>query len=63
MTSQQLQQLNLRLNQWRAGHMDTKDMQAAYRQQVIEFTLSSMALENEPVNPQRLATLLCQPAR
>lgn len=33
------------------------------RQQVLNFTLSSMALENEPVNPQRLAQLLNQPAR
>lgn len=63
MTPQQLQQLDLRLNQWRTNHVGTKDMQAAYRQQVLKFTLSSMALENEPVNPQRLATLLCQPAR
>lgn len=63
MTPQQLQQLDLRLNQWRTNHADTRDMRAAYRQQVLKFTLSSMALENEPVNPQRLAALLCQPAR
>lgn len=62
MTSRQLQQLDQRLNQWRAQHADAASMRAAYRQQVIRFTLSSMALENEPVNPQRLAQLLNQPA-
>jgi hypothetical protein len=63
MTPKQLQQLDQRLNNWRASHADTESVRAAYRQQVLKFTLSSMALENEPVNPQRLAALLCQPAR
>lgn len=63
MTPKQLQQLDQRLNQWRASHADVESVRAAYRQQVLKFTLSSMALENEPVNPERLAKLLCQPAR
>ena len=63
MTSKQLQQLDQRLSQWRAQHADAASVRAAYRQQVVKFTLSSMALENEPVNPQRLAQLLNQPAR
>ena len=63
MTSKQLQQLDQRLKQWRAQHADTASVRAAYRQQVMKFTLSSMALENEPINPQRLAQLLKQPDR
>lgn len=63
MNPKQLKQLDQRLNQWRANHADTASVRAAYRQQVLKFTLSSMALENEPVNPERLAMLLCQPAR
>ena len=63
MNPKQLQQLDQRLTQWRANHSDTESVRAAYRQQVLKFTLSSMALENEPVNPERLVTLLCQPAR
>ncbi|MDN5881955.1 MAG: hypothetical protein L0H75_00505 [Nitrosospira sp.] len=63
MTPQQLQQLDQYLNQWRAKHSDAESLQAAYRQQVLKFTLSSMALENEPVDPKWLAKLLNQPAR
>ena len=63
MNQQQLQQLDQLLNQWRTSHSDAQSKRLAYRQQVQKFTLSSMALENEPVNPERLAMLLCQPAR
>lgn len=63
MNPMQLQQIDQRLNQWRASHAGAESVRAAYRQQVLKFTLSSMALENEPVNPERLAMLLCQPAR
>ena len=63
MNQQQLQQLDQHLNQWRTSHSDTESRRLAYRQQVQKFTLSSMALENEPVKPERLAMLLCQPAR
>lgn len=63
MNPKQLQQLDHRLNQWRANHADAESVRVAYRQQVLKFTLSSMALENEPVNPERLAKLLGQPAR
>lgn len=60
MNQQQLQQLDQRLSQWRTSHSDTESRRLAYRQQVQKFTLSSMALENEPVNAERLAMLLCQ---
>ena len=63
MTHKQLQQLDHRLDQWRAQHTDAASLRAAYRQRVLQFTLNSMALENEPVNPERLAILLCQPVR
>ena len=63
MNPEQLQKIDQQLNQWRASHTDTESRRLAYRQQVQKFTLSSMALENEPVNPERLAMLLCQPAR
>lgn len=63
MTPKQLKQLDQRLNQWRAGHPDAESLRAAYRQWVLKFTLSSMSLENEPVNPERLTKLLNQPAR
>jgi len=63
MNPKQLQQLDQHLKQWRATHADADSVRTAYRQQVLKFTLSSMALENEPVNPERLAELLCQPVR
>ncbi|MEO6561846.1 MAG: hypothetical protein ABIN99_02205 [Nitrosospira sp.] len=63
MTLKQLQQLDQHLNQWRADHPDAESLRAAYRRQVLKFTLSSMALENEPVNPERLTKLLNRPAR
>ncbi len=63
MNPKQLQQLDHHLNQWRTNHADTESVRAAYRQQVLKFTLSSMALENESVSPERLAKLLDQPAR
>jgi hypothetical protein len=63
MTLAQLQQLDQRLNQWRASHARAESLRAAYRHRVLKFTLSSMALENEPVNPERLAKLLDRPAR
>ena len=63
MTSKQLQQLDQRLKQWRAQHADTACVRAAYRERVLKFTPSSMALENGPINPQRLAELLNQTAR
>ena len=63
MSPKQLRQLNQRLSQWRENHADAESLRAAYRQQVLKFTLNSMALENEPVNPERLAKLLDRPAR
>ena len=63
MTPAQLQQLDQRLNQWRTSHPDGESLRAVYRQRVLKFTLSSMALENEPVNPERLAKLVNQLAR
>ncbi|MBI3525315.1 MAG: hypothetical protein HY066_12505 [Betaproteobacteria bacterium] len=63
MNPRQLQQLDQHLKQWRENHADADSVRTAYRQQVLKFTLSSMALENEPVNPERLAELLCQPVR
>lgn len=63
MDPQQLQQLDQNLSKWRTSHADAESRRAAYRQQVQKFTLSSMALENEPVSPERLAALLCQPVR
>jgi hypothetical protein len=63
MTPKQLQQLDQRLNEWRAQHADVASLRAAYREQVLKFTLSTMAMENEPVNPERLAQLLNQSAR
>jgi len=40
------------------ANVDTLMAWVTYRQQVLKFSLSSMALENEPVNPERLAALL-----
>ena len=60
MTSRQLEQLDQRLSQWRARHADAASLRAAYRQRVLDFTLSSMALENEPVDRDRLKARLAQ---
>lgn len=53
------QQLDQRLSQRRVIHADMESVRAAHCQQVLKFTLSSIALENKPVNPERLAMLLC----
>lgn len=61
-TPQQIQQAEQRLQQWRVLHPDLENRRAAYRQRVLDFTLNSMALENEPVDPARLRALLNRPA-
>lgn len=58
MTPERIQQLDQSLSEWRAKYADVESLRTAYRQQVQKFALSSMALENEPVNPERLAKLL-----
>jgi len=63
MTTEQIRQLDQRLSEWRAQYADAESVRAAYRQQVLKSTLSLRALENEPVNPGRLAKLLRQPSR
>ena len=62
MTPQQIQQAEQRLMQWRASHSDPDSRREAYRKEILAFTLDSMAMENEPVNPERLAQLLKQPS-
>ncbi len=61
MTPQQIQRAEQRLMQWRASHSDPDSRREAYRREILTFTLNSMAMENEPVNPERLAQLLKQP--
>ena len=63
MTPRQLQRIEQHLSQWRARHTDAASLRAAYQGKVLEFTLNSMALENEPVDPQRLKARLTRPAR
>lgn len=63
MTQQQRQQLEQRLQAWRKEHPDTASLRTAYRQQIVNLTLNSMALEREPVDAARLQRLLTQPAR
>lgn len=63
MTQQQRQQLDQRLKAWREQHPDSASLRAAYRQQILNLTLNSMALEREPVDAARLQHLLAQPAR
>lgn len=63
MTPQQIQQAEQRLQQWRASHQDAESLRAAYCRRVVDFTVSSMALENEPVDPARLQALLNRPAQ
>lgn len=60
MTQQQSRQLQARLQTWRTQHPDTASRQAAYRQQIISLTLNSMAIEQEPVPPAVLQSLLAQ---
>ena len=62
MTPQQIQRAEQRLMQWRASHSDPDSRREAYRREILTFTLNSMAMENEPVNPERLAQLLKQPS-
>ena len=63
MTQQQRQQLEQRLKVWREQHADIASLRTAYRQQILNLTLNSMALEREPVDATRLQHLLTQPAR
>lgn len=63
MTLQQRQQLEQRLKHWRETHRDAASLRAAYRQQVLDLTLNSMALEREPVDAERLKQLLTPPNR
>lgn len=63
MKPSQIQRLDQRLSQWRARHADAASLRAAYRKKVLEFTLSSMALENEPVDRDRVQALRTRPGR
>ena len=63
MTPRQLQQIEQRLSQWRARHADAASLRDAYRRKILDFTLNSMALENEPVDRERLKARLARPAR
>lgn len=63
MTPKQLQHLEQHLKSWRETHPDAASLRTAYRQRVLDFTLNSMALEQEPVDRARLQMLLTQPAR
>lgn len=63
MNSSQIKQLDQRLSQWRARHTDAASLRAAYRAKVLDFTLNSMALENEPVDRRRLKARLARPSR
>ena len=63
MTQQQSKQLQNRLQVWREQHPDTASRQQAYRQQIINLTLNSMAIEQEPVAPALLAQLLAKTPR
>jgi len=58
MTQQQRQRLEKRLKTWREKHPDAASLQAAYRQQILDLTLGSMAMEREPVDASRLKQLL-----
>jgi hypothetical protein len=61
MTLKQLQHLEQHLKTWRETHPDAASLRAAYRSRVLDFTLNSMALEREPVERDRLETLLNPP--
>lgn len=56
MTHQQRQQLDQRLKTWREQHPDAASLRAAYRRQILDLTLNSMALEQEPVDAVRCNT-------
>jgi hypothetical protein len=58
MTPKRLQHLEQHLKTWRETHPDAASLRAAYRQRVLDFTLNSMALEQEPVDRARLQALL-----
>ncbi|MDI6751003.1 MAG: hypothetical protein ACOY6N_05760 [Pseudomonadota bacterium] len=60
MTLQQRQRLEQRLKNWRATHPDAASLREAYRRQILALTLNSMALEREPVDPDRLERLLAR---
>lgn len=63
MTLQQRQRLEQRLRNWRETHPDAASLRAAYRRQILDLTLDSMALEQEPVDAARLKRLLTRPGR
>ena len=63
MTQQERHPLEQRLTIWREQHPDAASLLAAYRLQILDLTLNSMALEREPVDVARLKSLLTQHAR
>jgi hypothetical protein len=61
MTPQQLENLERQLQTWREAHRGVDTLRAAYRQKILAFTLSTMAMEREPVEMTRLQSLLSRP--
>jgi hypothetical protein len=60
MTPEQIQLAEQRLAAWRAKHPNPDSIRETYRREILAFTLNSMAMENDPVDPQRLEQLLRQ---
>ena len=63
MSPSRLQQINQKLHQWRVQHPDAASRRVAWQAKVLDFTLNSMALENEPVDRARVQALMTRPAR
>ncbi|MCE3222638.1 MAG: hypothetical protein K0S58_818 [Nitrospira sp.] len=56
-----LDQAELRLQQWRKSHDTSAKVAAAHRKVLLERVSQSMAFENQPVSTDRLKTLTAAP--
>jgi uncharacterized protein YeeX (DUF496 family) len=58
MTSQSKKKLQQALISWQKQHSDIKALRKAYQEKILDLVVKSMEFEKEPVDINRLKTLL-----
>lgn len=58
MTKQEIKRAQRSLEKWRKSHADIDALRKAYREKILDWVVTSMEFEREPVSMTRLKELL-----
>ena len=58
MTREEIRKAEQALERWRKSHEDIKVLRKAYREKILDWVVTSMEFEKEPVSTTRLKELL-----